>query len=279
MEVPGPLLDAFIYYLTVIFVCEGARHVADRVLDKKGSAHRLLIEFVGTLQVTTTIYENAVIDIHLGRQAFAFTLFSMGLVFAVCNRTAFVSPLAPLEQYLFGRLKFTELLQTLAAQFSAGYLAFSFARNIWLRAYSTSGAHGEILGLMESCGFNHPYPLYYHLAFELLGTFVVRHVLTRATADSRDSRVRFVFPAFFMAAVFTATVTFVGDQALDPLVAATLFYGCQGLSFQHFILIYWVAPTVGWMASAWYDSQGDESAKKRLAKEKKAEKKRAKKSE
>uniref|UniRef100_A0A8R1EPQ7 Uncharacterized protein n=1 Tax=Caenorhabditis japonica TaxID=281687 RepID=A0A8R1EPQ7_CAEJA len=80
-----------------------------------------------------------------------------------------------------------------------------------------------------------------------------------------------------MAAVFTATVTYVGDQALDPLVASTLFYGCRGLTFQHFMLVYWIAPTIGWMASAYYDSLGEESAKKKLAKKRKAEKKRAKK--
>ncbi|PIC42746.1 hypothetical protein B9Z55_009723 [Caenorhabditis nigoni] len=279
MEISGPLVDAFIYYITVIVVCEGARHVADRLFDKKGNVHRFIIEFLGTLQVTTTIYENAVIDIHLGRQAFAFTLFSMGLVFALCNRTAFCSPLAPIEQYLFGRLRLSELIQTLAAQFSAGYLAFSFARIIWLRAYNTTNAHSSILRMMESCGFNHPYPIYYHLAFELIGTFIVRHVLTRATSESRDSRVRFVFPALFMAAVFTGTVTFVGDQALDPLVASTLFYGCRGLSFENFMLVYWIAPAIGWMASAYWDSLGEEDAKKRAAKEKKAEKKRAKKSE
>ncbi|KAF1762076.1 hypothetical protein GCK72_010338 [Caenorhabditis remanei] len=279
MEVPGPLLDAFIYYITVIAVCEGARHVADRLFDKKGNVHRFIIEFLGTLQVTTTIYENAVIDIHLGRQAFAFTLFSMGIVFALCNRTAFCSPLAPIEQFLFGRLRLSELIQTLVAQFSAGYFAFSFARTIWLRAYSTTDAHSNILGLMESCGFNHPYPIYYHLAFELIGTFIVRHVLTRATSESRDSRIRFVFPALFMAAVFTGTVTFVGDQALDPLVASTLFYGCRGLSFENFMFVYWIAPTIGWMASAYWDSLGEEDAKKKAAKEKKAEKKRVKKNE
>lgn len=58
MEISGPLTDALIYYLTVILVCEGARHVADHLFDKKGSVHRFIIEFLGTLQVTTTIYEN-----------------------------------------------------------------------------------------------------------------------------------------------------------------------------------------------------------------------------
>ncbi|CAB05023.2 Aquaporin [Caenorhabditis elegans] len=279
MEISGPLTDALIYYLTVILVCEGARHVADHLFDKKGSVHRFIIEFLGTLQVTTTIYENAVIDIYLGRQAFAITLFSTGLIFALCNRTAFCSPLAPIEQYLFGKLRLGELLQTLAAQFTAGYFAFSFARTIWLRAYSTTDAHSYVMGLMESCGFNHPYPIYYHLAIELIGTFIVRHVLTRATSEARDSRVRFVFPALFMAAVFTGTVTFVGDQALDPLVASTLFFGCRGLNFENYMLVYWIAPTIGWMASAYWDSTGEESSKKKAAKEKKAEKKRAKKNE
>lgn len=40
-----------------------------------------------------------------------------------------------------------------------------------------------------------------------------------------------------------------------------------------------IAPTIGWMASAYWDSTGEESSKKKAAKEKKAEKKRAKKNE
>ncbi|CAB3402814.1 unnamed protein product [Caenorhabditis bovis] len=265
----GPLRDTLIYYGTVTASCELARHVCDRFLDKKSTLFLFAIEFLGTLQVTTTIFENGVVDIYFGRQMFALTLFTMGLVFAFCTRGAFCSPLAPFEQYVFGKMKLKEFIRTIIAQLFAGYCSYRFARTIWTQTYVPSEAHTRMASLVDQCQFNHQYQLYVHLAFELIGTFIVRHVLVRATSEERDSRIRTIFPAFFMAMVFTGTVTYVGDQALDPLVATTLFYGCRGIDVQQYILIYWLAPVVGWLASAYVDNSKSKKLKNKVEKEEK----------
>ncbi|CAI5445112.1 unnamed protein product [Caenorhabditis angaria] len=243
----GAFKDALIYYSTVILVCQLGRYICDKTLSKKSRFYILAIEFFGTLQVTTTVYENAVIDIYLGRKCFALTLFIMGILFAYYNRGAYCGPFMPIEQFYYNKISLSHFVQLLAAQFSAGYISYRFARTIWLQATIQSEPHINIVGIYEQCAFNHPYHIYLHLLFELVGSFTIRHVLTRSTSST--------FSAFFMAMVFTGVVTFVGDQALDPLIATTLFYGCRGLDFQHFILVYWISPVIGWLLSAHIDSK------------------------
>ncbi|PIO67748.1 hypothetical protein TELCIR_10493, partial [Teladorsagia circumcincta] len=106
------------------------------------------------------------------------------------------------------------------------------------------------------------------LAFEVTGCFVIRLVLPRLPSNIG----KYLAPAF-IASLFSFAILFIGDAGLDPIVASSLFFGCNGLSAQWFILLYWVCPVIGWMLGAFVGRRPLKSPKKlkRAEKKKKVE--------
>ncbi|VDO76292.1 unnamed protein product [Heligmosomoides polygyrus] len=254
----GPLLAAVCYYGTVLGTAEISRRILDRTVSKKSSFHRFLIELIGTAQICTCVFENAVIVQHYGVSSFFIVTSVLGFLFSTTSRGSYGTPLSPMELLYYGEIRLSRFLMLLLAEMLGGALAWHVAKALWFHSLQYSQAHMEMfVNSQNMCTITHKRDFMFALAFEVTGCFTMRLVLPRLPSNVA----RYLAPAF-IASLFSFAIVFIGDAGLDPVVASTLFFGCNGLSAQWFILLYWICPVVGWMLGAHFGRQPQKSPKR-----------------
>ncbi|KAL6728471.1 hypothetical protein Aduo_010242 [Ancylostoma duodenale] len=264
--VAGPLVAAVCYYGTVLGTAELSRRILDKTISKKTSFHRFLIELIGTAQICTCVFENAVIVQHYGVSSFFIATTVLGFIFSSTGRGSYGTPLTPIEMLYYGEIRLSRFLLFLLAEMMGGAIAWHIARTLWFHSLQYSQTHMEMfVNSQNTCSIVHQRDFLIVLAYEITGCFAMRSVLPRLPANVG----KYLAPAF-IASLFSFSILFIGDSGLDPIVASSLFFGCSGLSAQWFILLYWVCPVVGWMLGAYINRRPLKSPKKlkRAAKKK-----------
>ncbi|VDD88185.1 unnamed protein product [Enterobius vermicularis] len=243
-----PLFVAGCFYIIVFILGQVSRHLVRKYLDPGSSLQRFLIEAITTAQMCTCVYENAVIIRNYGPWGFFFVVSTILIAGANVNRGGYVSPLAPIELFFKGAISSQGLVEIILGQAVGGYLAFRIARNLW---YSTS-----VLTLEHSinyentkCAFVYKVPFTVAFAFEFVGCFLLRLLLARI-----PPRFKTYFGPVITASFLAFSLAFIGVVGLNPTVAASRMYGCDGLNTLWFIVTYWVCPLLGWMTGAAFDS-------------------------
>lgn len=89
----------------VLFLAELSRKIVDLTCRRNTALYAFLIEFIGTAQMCTCVYENGIIIKHYGVWGFFTVVSSLLLVGGVINRGAYVSPLVPIELYVHGSIE------------------------------------------------------------------------------------------------------------------------------------------------------------------------------
>ncbi|VDM52938.1 unnamed protein product [Angiostrongylus costaricensis] len=181
---------------------------------------------------------------YYGAMAFFFTVTSLLTVGSFVNRGAFVNPLAPVEAYCYGIIGASRLLLLLAAETIGGFSAFRLARSLWWYSLSYSTAHLENFS-NSTCTLNYKITFPLVVAFELAGSFLLRLILPNLPARGKSYTLSAVVAAFLSFAL-----VYVGVPGLNPVVASSRLFGCDGIDAQWFILVYWLCPVVGWLLAA-----------------------------
>uniref|UniRef100_A0A1I7X736 Aquaporin n=1 Tax=Heterorhabditis bacteriophora TaxID=37862 RepID=A0A1I7X736_HETBA len=237
IEVIAPLVSSIFFYTIVLAVAEASRRILDQVLSKKSILYRFLIEFIGTAQICTCVFENVVIVQHYGVSSFFIITSVLGVIFGSINRGSYGTPLAPIELFHYGEITLLRFLSIVLAEICGGAIAWKSAKLLWFYSLEYSDAHlQQFIASQNSCSLNYQREFLLVLAFEIIGSFAMRTVIPRLPEISG----KYLAPAF-ISSLFSFAILFVGDSGLDPVVASSLFFGCAGLSTQWFILLYWAS--------------------------------------
>ncbi|KAJ1351050.1 hypothetical protein KIN20_006987 [Parelaphostrongylus tenuis] len=239
-----PLISAVAFYITVFLMAEITRKVLDRTVQKSSSLYVFTIELIATAQMCTCVYENSVMVKYYGAMAFFFTVTSLLTVGSFVNRGAFVNPLAPVEAFYYGIIGASRLLLLLAAEAIGGLSAFRLARSLWWYSLSYSTAH--LQNFTDSkCTLNYKIAFPLVIAFELVGSFLLRLIIPNLPVRGKSYTVSAVVAAFLSFAL-----VYVGVPGLNPVVASSRLFGCDGIDTQWFIIVYWLCPVIGWLSAA-----------------------------
>lgn len=244
----SPFLVAGCYYVTVFILGHILRSLARRYLNPTGSLYRILIEAITTTQMCSCVFENAVIVRNYGPLGFFFVVASVLTVGANVNRGGYVSPLTPIELYFNEIMPLRALLEIIIAEAIGGYAAFRVAKNLWFASSHLTVEH-LINYANTKCEFSYKVPFIVAFAFEFIGSFLLRMCLARVSRYYRP----YIGP-LITAAFLAFSLTFVGVVGLNPTVAGSRMFGCEGMSILWFIATYWLCPTAGWMTAAVLDS-------------------------
>ncbi|KAL3101253.1 hypothetical protein niasHT_028009 [Heterodera trifolii] len=261
-----PAIISVAYYLFVFFFAEVSRKLVDLSLKKSSLVHLFLVELIATAQMCTCVYENAIIIKHYGPSGFFLVVTFLQIAGAFFNRGAFVSPLAPIELFLRGKMDTEKFLAILLSQTLGGYSAFRLANSLWYYSQSYSTDHHQFYDSLP-CALSYKVPFYYALLFELFGSFLLRFLLHRFPLSSRH-----FFAPPTIAAFLSFALTFIGVPGLNPVVTSSRLQGCPGLDLQWFIMTYWCCPVVGWLLASKLDKTPTKQ-KKKVTKEKTKQKK------
>lgn len=245
-----PLYPAFIaitYYAFVIFVAELSRKIVDYFLKKNGNAYAFFIELIAVAQQCTCVYENGIMIRHYGAPGFFGVVFGILLVTSRFNRGAFVSPMWPIEMLFYGTMGTERFLFVLSAQALGGLSAYRLASSLWYYTFKYSTDHARFYRNLP-CTISYKVPFYYALAYEIIGCFLIRLLIPRVS----ESYKRFVIPVIF-ASFLSFALSYIGVPGLNPVTVSSRLQGCPGLDLQWFLITYWAAPVIGWMAAAALD--------------------------
>ncbi|KHJ75820.1 hypothetical protein OESDEN_24563 [Oesophagostomum dentatum] len=140
----GPLVAAVCYYGTVLMTAELTRRLLDKTISKKTSFHRFLIELIGTAQICTCVFENALIVQHYGVSSFFIVTTILGFLYTSTGRGSYNTPLSPIEQLYYGEIRLSRFLLFLLAEIIGGAVAWHIARTLWFHSLQYSQAHMEM---------------------------------------------------------------------------------------------------------------------------------------
>ncbi|CAD6185991.1 unnamed protein product [Caenorhabditis auriculariae] len=242
-----PLFSAIYFYTVVLVGAELSRRLLDLTLSKKSALYRFLIELIGTTQVLSCVIEHGIIKEYYGLTAFFFTLLIVGFLFGVLNRKASCAPLVPIEKYIYGDRSLGHVISILVAEVLGAMLAISLTNKLWALSAPYSDPHLTFMS-ETACQVTHYRNVPIVLAFETIGAFALRFLLSQLD----ENIIKYMGP-LFVASIFSFATSLIGDSAMDPLVATTLWYGCAGITSQYFLLLYYICPTVGWLLGAYLD--------------------------
>ncbi|KAI6228754.1 Aquaporin [Aphelenchoides fujianensis] len=242
-----PGVVAVATYAVVIFVAEVARKIVDLVAKKDTLLYTFLIELIGVAQQCTCVYENGVIVRHYGAPGFFIAVFGIMIVTSRFNRSAFVSPFMPIEQFYRGSMSTDRFLTIITAQSAGGYAAWRLASSLWYYTLEWSADHGDFYRELP-CSVTYKVPFMYAMIYEVAVCFLIRLLITHVPENSK----RILVP-FFFASFLSIALSYIGVPGLNPVTASSRLQNCPGLDLQWFIITYWVCPIVGWMIAAQFD--------------------------
>ncbi|CAJ0606537.1 unnamed protein product [Cylicocyclus nassatus] len=255
-----PAISAVIYYVTVFSIAEITRKVLEKTVQKSSSLYVFAIELIATAQMCTCVYENGVMVRYYGPIAFFFTVTSLLTAGAFMNRGAFVNPLGPIEAFYYGIIGPARLLTLLSAEAIGGFTAYRFARTLWYHSVQYSQAHQEIFS-NPYCAIQYKISFPLVIAFEMIGCFLLRLILPNLPIRGKSFTV-----AATVAAFLSFALVYVGAPGLNPVVASSRMFGCDGIDTQWFIALYWLCPVIGWLSAAALQKSLTKKAPKKLKK-------------
>lgn len=244
-----PGIIAVAYYAFVFFFAEISRKLIDVVIHNKNSPIYIIsMEFIGTAQMCTCVYENSVIIKHYGPLGFFFVVIALQISGIFLNRGAYITPLPVIEQLWNGKISADKFLILLFAQTIGGFSAFRLANTLWYYSLTYSSDHQQLYANLP-CAIAYKVPFSYAFLNELICTFLFRFILHRLPTSSK----RYLIP-FMLSTFLTFSLTYVGVPGLNPVVTSSRLQGCPGLDLQWFMITYWFCPVVGWLLAARLDN-------------------------
>ncbi|VDN55393.1 unnamed protein product [Dracunculus medinensis] len=240
------LIIAYSFYGVVFIVGEIARRIVERFISPGNVLHCFLIEAIATAQMCTCVYENAIILRHYGAVGFFFVVASVLFLGGCVNRGAFISPLAPIELFFYQTIGIERFLALLSAELIGAYSAFRIARQLWYWSLDLSVDHILNYETSTFCSFTYKVPFALVLGFEIIACYLMRTIFSYVSV--MNYKQYFIPP--IISAFLTIALVIIGIPGLNPIVATSRWYGCDGLTTSWFITVYWTCPIIGWMASA-----------------------------
>ncbi|CAD6192273.1 unnamed protein product [Caenorhabditis auriculariae] len=260
-----PLYTAISFYAAVFVIGEISRVLVDKFITRRGSSHDFLIELIGTIQMCTCVYENGIIVKHYGLNGFFVVVGLLLTAGGVFNRGAFTNCLPIIEEFWYNRISSSRLLTLISAQLIGATFASKVAYTIWNNTSQYSNAHLENARNTQ-CILNYHQPAGTVIAFEVIGAATMRFVCGYLASSPK---LRKLIP-FAVSLYLTLALYVIGVPGLNPIVATSRLFGCQGIDNQSFFLLYWICPIVGWMlGAALFRADGNLSVKPKSSGKKK----------
>ncbi|VIO91884.1 Uncharacterized protein BM_BM4853 [Brugia malayi] len=256
-------IASLLFYLSVFVICELLRHMINRWLKRNlpRFAIGLLLEFVGTLQVCTPMF-----DVNLILQTYGlFGIFIEITAIEIANgfflRDAIAHPCPLITTASRKRLALRTAFLVFAVQLVAAYLSYFFARTFW--KLGLHPMHNELL-IADHCeadltasyqANNCPVALTAGSLIEGLATFSSKAVEFVANEWYADSRTQMLINCMFAGFLTTVGINYTGMYA-NPIVAWACTFNCTGVTHLGHLVVYWLSPLIGWfLADAVFGEQ------------------------
>ncbi|KAL4003388.1 putative integral membrane protein [Acanthocheilonema viteae] len=247
-------IASLLFYLSVFAICELLRHIINHWLIRRLPRFMigLLLEFIGTLQVCTPMF-----DVNLILQTYGlFGIFIEITAIEIANtlflRDAIAHPCPLVTTASRKRLALRTAFLVFGVQLAAAYLSYFFARTFWkLRLHPM---HDQLL-IVDHCEADLTATLTAGSLIEGLATFSSKAVEFFANEWYAKSRAQMLINCMFAGFLTTIGINYTGMYA-NPIVAWACTFNCTGVTHLGHLTVYWLSPLIGWfLADAVFGEQ------------------------
>ncbi|VDO55305.1 unnamed protein product [Haemonchus placei] len=234
-------IASLVFYGFVFAVCELLRYFIVRFMSKRLSTD-LLLEFVGTLQICTPMFDVGTVLETYGLFGIFVEITVIELANTYFQRDAIANP-CPIVTSCYRRSKaFRRAIYVLLTQMLAGYLSFHLARAFW--RLNIHPVHAELLAA-EHCTADLTIAITTGCLVEGGATFLGK-AFNKYVGDYIDD----YWTCNFVACVFSGFICALGikytGMYANPLVAWACTFNCEGLTHAGHLMVYWLSPLIGW---------------------------------
>ncbi|XGW18532.1 hypothetical protein V3C99_002833 [Haemonchus contortus] len=253
-------IASLVFYGFVFAVCELLRYFIVRFMSKRLSTD-LLLEFVGTLQICTPMFDVGTVLETYGLFGIFIEITVIELANTYFQRDAIANP-CPIVTSCYRRSKaFRRAIYVLLTQLLAGYLSFHLARAFW--RLNIHPVHAELLAA-EHCSADLTIAITTGCLVEGGATFLGK-AFNKYVGDYIDD----YWTCNIVACVFSGFICALGikytGMYANPLVAWACTFNCEGLTHAGHLMVYWLSPLIGWYLAemAFEDEPGDEGEREK----------------
>ncbi|KAM3723032.1 Aquaporin-11 [Dirofilaria immitis] len=247
-------IASLIFYLSIFIICELLRYIIHRWLIRRLPRFLigLLLEFIGTLQVCTPMF-----DVNLILQTYGlFGIFIEITVIEIANafflRDAIAHPCPLVTTASRKRLALRTAFLVFVVQLSAAYLSYCFARTFW--KFGLHPMHNELL-IEAHCEADLTATLTAGSLIEGLATFSSKAVEFFAAEWYVNSSAQMLINCIFAGFITAVGINYTGMYA-NPIVAWACTFNCRGVTHLGHLIVYWLSPLTGWfLADAVFGEQ------------------------
>ncbi|VDK87806.1 unnamed protein product [Onchocerca ochengi] len=212
----------------------------------------LLLEFIGTLQVCTPMF-----DVNLILETYGlFGVFIEITVIEIANafflRDAIAHPCPLITTASRKRLALRTALSVFTVQLAAAYLSYFFARTFW--KLGLHPAHNKLL-TAKHCEADLTVALTVGSLIEGFATFSSKAVEFFANEWYVNSKAQMLNNCMFAGFLTAIGINYTGMYA-NPIVAWACTFNCTGVTHFGHLIVYWLSPLIGWyLADAVFGEQ------------------------
>ncbi|EFO21595.1 hypothetical protein LOAG_06890 [Loa loa] len=237
-------IASLLFYLSIFAICELLRHIINRWLIRylPRFITGLLLEFIGTLQVCTPMFDVNLILQTYGLFGIFIEITAIEIANAFFLRDAIAHPCPLVTTASRKRLALRMAFMVFAVQLIAAYLSYFFARIFW--KLGLHPLHDKLL-IADHCEADLTATLTIGSLIEGLATFSSKAVEFFANEWYTDSKTQMLINCMFAGFLTTIGINYTGMYA-NPIVAWACTFNCTGVTHLGHLIVYWLSPLIGW---------------------------------
>ncbi|CAG9530974.1 unnamed protein product [Cercopithifilaria johnstoni] len=254
MSVMRVWIASLFFYLSVFAICELLRHIINYWLIRRLPRFviGLLLEFIGTLQVCTPMFDVNLILQTYGLFGIFIEITAIEIANAFFLRDAIAHPCPLITTASRKRLALRTAFLVFGVQLAAAYLSYFFARTFW--KLHLHPMHDELL-IADHCEADLTVALTAGSLIEGLATFSSKAIEFVANEWYAGSRAQMLINCIFAGFLTAIGINYTGMYA-NPIVAWACTFNCKGITYLGHLIVYWLSPLIGWfLADAVFGEQ------------------------
>uniref|UniRef100_A0A0M3I310 Aquaporin n=1 Tax=Ascaris lumbricoides TaxID=6252 RepID=A0A0M3I310_ASCLU len=237
-------IASMFFYSFVFFVCEALRYIITVHLAKRISPtlRSLLLEFVGTLQICTPMFDVNLILSTYGLIGVFIEITLLELANCYFLRDAIAHPCPLVTSATRKRSLVRRAVTVFVTQLAAAYLSYFLAKIFWRLRLNRK--HAELL-ISDHCEADLTVAITSGCLIEGFATFFSKAMENFASEQYSDSRAQALANCIFAGFITALGINFTGMYA-NPIVAWACTFNCEGITHIAHLIVYWLSPLVGW---------------------------------
>jgi len=233
------------FVLLTCFICEALRKIIEAVVPE-GLLKTALKEFVAGAELCGCGFELIIIADNYGVSTYAIFLFSLTIWWAQHWGDATACPYLCFEDCINGSMTFLETAVRTIAATIGGVAVFGYIQILWNLEVAETHVGRSHSAAWDKCSADLAIPVLHGCIVEGVATLLCR--LTSKFLSDKEPQYSAAIDSFVATSLVVAGFNYSGGY-YNPVLATGLKMGCRGHSHVEFGLVYWLAASIGAIAS------------------------------